>query len=64
MKIRILKDCDAPKEKLLHPGEGCDCSVKVPTPLFEGEEFDQCEIDKMDLSGLKYKEHYEITEYP
>lgn len=65
MKIKLLKDCTIPTEQLLHPGEGCDCSMKVDTFHAAGDEFEDYEINgRVDISGLKYRVDYDIIEYP
>lgn len=64
MKIKILRDCTAKMDQPLHPGNGCDCSAMNDWPCYAGEEYEQYQLNKMDLSGLKFKEDYEITEYP
>ena len=37
MKIQILKECEMPAERLLHPGEGCSCSVMDAQWFYPGE---------------------------
>ena len=65
MKIKFLKECTAPAERLLHPGEGCSCSTMDPTWFAEGEELEDYELHgQVDISGLKYNVDYIITEYP
>ncbi len=64
MKLKILRECEMPEERLLHPGEGCDCSVKFPRWFYEGEIIEDYQIPKVDLSGLTYRVDYDIIEYP
>lgn len=66
VKIKILRDCVMPVEVLLHPGEGCSCSKMVPGSFSEGEIIEEYEwlCGKLDFSGLKYREDYDIIEYP
>lgn len=64
MKIKFLKECEAPSEQLLHPDEGCSCSQKVTFRFWPGEELDDYQLLKIDISKLKYNEDYAITEYP
>ena len=66
MKIRFLKDCKAPQQYTHHCSDGC-CSWEVWEGAYfvPGEEADPEEYrHKIDLSGLKYKEDFEILEYP
>jgi len=62
MKIRFLKVCEAPQEYM--PVHGI--MVQWEPAWFEsGEEADPNEYNrKIDLTNLKYKEDYEIVEYP
>jgi hypothetical protein len=64
VKIKFLKDCGAPAEQLLHPGEGCSCSTMETTWFYEGEELEEYQMQKVDLRGLKYRVDYDIIEYP
>jgi len=66
MKIQLLKDCTIPTEELLHPGEGCSCSTKVPAFHPQGTVFEDYEItmNRIDISELKYRVDYDIIEYP
>lgn len=67
VKIKILKECEAPKMRTRYC---CDICVIVPTRmqltwLYEGEEFDpELWSEKIDLRGLKYRVDYDIIEYP
>ena len=64
VKIKFLKECEAPADTPIHPGNGCDCSMMMPKWFYEGEELDDWEIRKVDLTGLKYRVDYDIVEYP
>lgn len=64
MKIQILKECEMPAEKLLHPGEGCSCSVMDAQWFYPGEILEDYQIHKVDLSKLTYRVDYDIIEYP
>jgi len=67
MKIRFLKDCEAPQ---VWEKEYCSCcGPERQSPLVQWFYKDQEEDpnvynNEIDLSGLKYKVDYEITEYP
>lgn len=66
MKIRFLRVVEAPQEHTEYCGDGC-CSWPAYSPTWfeEGEEADPEEYGrKIKLDGLKYKEDFEITEYP
>ena len=67
MKIKILRECQAPCFQRIHPDEGCDCGVMEPRTLEVGEEFEEYQLSSsfgLDISGLKYREDYDIIEYP
>ena len=67
MTIKILRECEAPCFRRIHFGEGCDCGVMEPRRLEAGEEFEEHEMSRsfgLDISGLKFGEDYEITEFP
>jgi len=38
--------------------------MMMPKWFYEGEELDDWEIRKVDLTGLKYRVDYDIVEYP
>jgi len=64
MKIRFLRDCEAPAEQRIHEDDICDCSAMLPRWFYEGEELEDYQLPKVDLSGLKYRVDYDIVEYP
>ena len=66
MTIVLLRDCEMPTERLLHPGEGCSCSAMDVQQHYKDEVIEGWEIDArhMDISKLKYREDYDITAYP
>ena len=67
MKIKFLKDCEAPQEAYVTHCECCGPERIKDQPTFfqKGEEIDPTNFrEEVDLSGLKYKEDYEIIEYP
>ena len=67
MKIRFLKDCEAPKEHYKTFCECCGPEKVADEPAFfqKGEEIDPNGFrEEVNLSGLKYKEDFEILEYP
>ena len=65
MNIKILKDCEGKRERLLHPEEGCSCSTMDPTWFYKDEEFDPTSFyPKVDISGLVFNVDYIITEFP
>jgi hypothetical protein len=67
MVIRFLRDCDAPQTKTHYC---CDICGWIPgdkewTPFFKDDEVNpEIMNEEIDLSGLTYKEDYEILEYP
>lgn len=65
--IKILRECQAPCFRQIHYGEGCDCGVMEPRTLEVGEEFEEYQISPfrgLDISGLKYREDFDIIAYP
>lgn len=64
MKIQLLRDCDIPVEKLLHEGNGCDCSVMASAPFFKGDILDDWQLAKANITDLTYRVDYDIIEYP
>lgn len=63
--IKILRDCEGKRERLLHPEEGCSCSTMEQTWFYKDEEIDPNSFSpRVDISGLKFNEDYTITEYP
>lgn len=67
MKIKFLKEVNIRQQKWI---THCDCCGPemdgwVDTNFMIGEEIDPEEFhNQVDISGLKYKIDYEITEYP
>lgn len=67
MKIVFLKDCQAPQVFMI---ERCSCCGPERQPaemtfFNKGEEADpEAYNGEIDLSGLKYREDYDIIEYP
>lgn len=67
VKIKILRECQAPCFRRIHYGEGCDCGVMEPRTLEVGEEFEEYQLSAsygLDISALIYREDYDIIEYP
>lgn len=64
VKIKFLRDCEAPAECLLHPDDGCSCSAMDPQWFYAGEILEDYQIPKVDISKLKYRVDYDIIEYP
>lgn len=66
MKIRFLKNCEAPQQFTKTCGDGCCSWPEWESSWFvKGEEIDpEDPFGKVDLSSLTYKEDYEILEYP
>jgi hypothetical protein len=67
VKIKILRECNAPCFRQIHFGEGCNCGVMEPRTLEVGEEFEEYQLSPsygLDISSLKYREDYDIIEYP
>jgi len=66
MKIKFLRDCEAPQERTKYCGDGC-CSWEVWDKQYflKDEEADPGEpAHKIDLSSLEYRVDYDIIEYP
>lgn len=67
MKIRFLRKCVAPQNRM-----EIRCSCCGPQPagserinFYKGEEYDPEEYGhEIDLSGLTFREDYDIIEYP
>ncbi len=68
VKIKILRECEAPCFRRIHPAEeGCDCGVMEPRWLEAGEEFEEYQLSPsfgLDISELKYRVDYDIIEFP
>jgi hypothetical protein len=66
MKIRFLKNCEAPQQYMKRCGDGCCSWPEWETGYFSvGEEIDpENPFGRVDLSSLKYREDFEILEYP
>jgi hypothetical protein len=66
MKIKFLRSCTAPQRFYITRCECCGPEPQTePTFFYEGQEEDPNEVHReIDLSSLKYKEDYVITEYP
>ena len=65
--IKILRECQAPCFRRLDYGYGCECGVMEPRTLEVGEEFEEYQLSPsrgLDISGLKYREDYDIIAYP
>ena len=66
MKIRFLKNCKAPQQYTHYCGDGCCSWEEWETAFFaKDEEADPEEPShQINLESLKYKEDFEILEYP
>jgi hypothetical protein len=71
VKIRFLKNCEAPQEWSREVHGSCDCCRHYENAGYEreffsaGQEEDPNEENrKIDLSGLTYRVDYDIIEYP
>jgi hypothetical protein len=62
--IKILRECEMPAERLLHPENGCSCSVMEPRWFYEGEILEDYQLHSVDLSKLTYRVDYDIIAYP
>lgn len=67
MKIKFLRDCQAPQQRTRYC---CEICGHIPTGMemtdfFKDEEADTELWDsRIDLSGLQYRVDYDIIEYP
>lgn len=67
MKIRFLRNCQAPQ---VYEREFCECCGPERQPpemtdFYKDDEVDPNEYNReIDLTGLKYREDYDIIEYP
>lgn len=67
MRIKFLKNCEAPQ---VFTRTFCECCGPERQPaektfFYAGQEEDPEEYNaEIDLSGLKYREDYDIIEYP
>lgn len=67
MKIRFLKNCEAPQvyEKTFCSCCGPERQLAEKTFFYAGQEEDPTKYNaEIDLSGLTYREDYDIIEYP
>jgi hypothetical protein len=74
MKVRFLKNVTAPMKSTWYHDDSCGCSgAEWREEFFSKDEESEATVDQrawehldgvVDVSGLKYREDYDIIEYP